>query len=611
MDKNERLLSEQITRLLKQLETLLYNSYLAALKLFQVKKSLSGDTPFWFSRNATADNQMNKLISTFNNQANALFLNGIEHSWKLGNENAIDKIRLAFSGNARQRKAFDQIRTEATQTQRNIGSQASAKRYAGGINLSDRVWNLGNGMKQEIETIVQNGMKEGKSADQLSRELNKYLNNPDALFRRVRNKETGELELSEAAKKYKPGQGVYRSSYKNAMRLARTEIAAAYRRAAWEQFQNDPRITGIRISLSNNHTCINPRTGKLEPFHDICDELAGDYPKSFLWTGWHPQCRCVMTPIVVSGDEATKLIDAKVRGEKYEPKRIKSVPSQFQKWIENNTDRIEAANNRGTLPYWIKDNAKFIKVTTSEYPYIMTDKSLSELRKLGFNIQQRAEKRMNDIEFAEKFNSGYMAKFNLQEFDKNLETILKEYDANMEIKERTLTYSEHNKVYQLEYYGLIDGKKFELHRKFTGDNTVRHVLFTLPESAEGKGLSKKIFRDLYKQYKNAGIETIEVHANLNVGGYTWGKYGFTADKSSYNELLSLAKSRKKIGMIGEEACNDFIQWLTPYKGKDIPLYEVAYGKKYGKDFLLGSDWGGYIHFSNEKTRKIFEDYIAK
>jgi hypothetical protein len=143
------------------------------------------------------------------------------------------------------------------------------------------------------------------------------------------------------------------------MRLARTEIAAAYRRAAWESFQDDPRITGIRILLSNNHTCINPRTGKPEPFHDICDELAGDYPKSFLWTGWHPQCRCVMLPIVISGDEATKFIDAKVNGEKYTPKQIKSVPSQLQKWMEKNRGRIDAANNRGTLPYWIKDNAKY------------------------------------------------------------------------------------------------------------------------------------------------------------------------------------------------------------------------------------------------------------
>jgi hypothetical protein len=369
MDSNEKRISDEIKRLLKQLEALIYNSCLAAMNLFQVKKSLSGNTPFWFSQNATADRQMNKLISTFNKQANALFLKGIERSWKIGEENAIDRIRLAFSGSARQQKAFDRIRTEASQEQRNQGSRASAKRYAEGINLSGRVWKLGAGIKQEIETVIQNGMKEGKSADQLSRELNKYLNEPDKLFRKVRNKDTGELELSEAAKKYRPGQGIYRSAKKNAMRLARTEIAAAYRRAAWESFQNDPRIIGIRISLSNNHTCINPRTGKPEPFHDICDRLAGNYPKSFLWTGWHPQCRCVINPIAVSGDEATKFIDAKVNGETYEPKQIAEPPAQFKKWVTENKDRIEKAEKRGTLPYFLKDNANFagIKVSSKNF----------------------------------------------------------------------------------------------------------------------------------------------------------------------------------------------------------------------------------------------------
>jgi hypothetical protein len=54
-----------------------------------------------------------------------------------------------------------------------------------------------------------------------------------------------------------------------------------------------------------------------------------------------------------------------------------------------------------------------------------------------------------------------------------------------------------------------------------------------------------------------------------------------------------------------------MQWISQYKGKDIPIYEVAYEKAYGKNLLLGSYWGGYIKFSSEKTKKIFENYIAK
>jgi len=380
MSNSDKKKDEEINRLLKQLQQLIFNNYLMAMNLFQVKNSLSNNTPFWFSQNHASDRQMDNLITGFNKQANALFLNGIERSWKLGEENA-----------------FEQMKKIATQEQRNQGSQASMKRYTEGINLSDRIWNLSKNFKSEIETILQNGLKEGKSAAQLSAELKKYLNEPDKLFRKVRNKDTGEMELSEAAKKYKPGQGVYRSAYKNAMRLARTEIAAAYRRAAWEQYQNDPDVIGIRISLSNNHTCVNPRTGKPEPFYDICDELAGDYPKSFLWTGWHPQCRCVMTPIQVSGDEATKLSDAKAKGETYIPNRIKSVPSQFQKWMENNKDRIDKANRRGTLPNWIKDNPKFAGIKTSEMQqFIETAKEYKN--KGSINIYQTVDKSLSDYQ---------------------------------------------------------------------------------------------------------------------------------------------------------------------------------------------------------------------
>jgi hypothetical protein len=401
MDKNEKRLNEEINRLLKQLEQLIYNNYLAALNLFHVKNSLSGNTPFWFSKNAAANRQMDKLISNFNKQAAGLFLNGIERSWKIGEESYIDKMHLALSGKARQRKYFDETRIQATQQQRDQGAQAAANRYAKGINLSDRVWKLGNGMKQEIETVTQNMIKEGKTVDQISQELNKYLKEPDKLFRKVRDKDTGELELSEAAKKYKPGQGVYRSAKKNAMRLARTEVRSAYHRAEWERYKDDPDVIGIRISLSNNHTLINPRTGQPEPFYDICDELAGDYPKSFQWTVWHPQCRCVMTPIIVSGDEATKLSDAKANGKTYTPKQIK-MPSQFKKWIENNKDRVDKANNRGTLPYWIKDNPKAAGIKVNPINTV----AQPEIRKAAFEKYNSYGSEWEKAYF-DKFSGGY------------------------------------------------------------------------------------------------------------------------------------------------------------------------------------------------------------
>jgi exonuclease VII small subunit len=395
--KRDDELNRELEKILRKLQQLMQQTYLSGLNIPQVRNSLSGDKPFWFSGNYSANKAMDKILADFSKQTNSLFLNGIERSWKIGGESALDKIQLQVSKNARQRKAYDQIRTEATQEQRNTGCKASALRFAnekkGGINLSGRVWNLGDGVKKEIEILIQNGMKEGKSPKDVAKMLQKHLKEPNNLYRRVRNKETGELELSEAAKKYKPGRGVYRSSYKNALRLARTEIPAAFKRAEWEKYQNDPTVKGIRIKLSNHHTCINPKTGQDEPFTDICDDLAGVYPKTFLWTGWHPQCRCEMYPILVTGEELRKMEDAKDEGKEYIPKQVTEPPKALGEWIEQNKER---AKGWGNMPYWARDNKQFIDSDFKTGVYSEDEYTFTRARKVQLAMN-RAVKELGEL----------------------------------------------------------------------------------------------------------------------------------------------------------------------------------------------------------------------
>ena len=141
------------------------------------------------------------------------------------------------------------------------------------MNLSQRVWKYAEELKDAMELGIDVGLGEGKSAQQLSRDLRQYLNEPDRLYRRVRDK-GGNLRLSKAAKMYHPGQGVYRSSAKNAQRLTRTEINMAYRESEYLRWQQLDFIVGIRVMLSNNHTIKNSK-GEPVPFVDICDTLAG------------------------------------------------------------------------------------------------------------------------------------------------------------------------------------------------------------------------------------------------------------------------------------------------------------------------------------------------
>lgn len=227
--------------------------------------------------------------------------------------------------------------------------KAFIERSVGGMGLSDAVWRDVKQFKQEMEAAITMSVGAGESASTMSRKVRQYLNEPDKLFRRVRN-EKGELVPSKAMKQYHPGRGVYRSSAKNAMRVARTETNMAYRASDHERMQKMDFVRGVEVHISNRH--------KHEGMNDICDCLAGKYPKEFKFVGWHPQCLCYVTTVLASRKEIVEMLKARRNGEPYEWKtdNIDDVPEGMKTWMEQNEKRIKTASKNGKLPYFIKDN---------------------------------------------------------------------------------------------------------------------------------------------------------------------------------------------------------------------------------------------------------------
>lgn len=144
---------------------------------------------------------------------------------------------------------------------------------------------------------------------------------------------------------------VYRYSRQNALRLTITETNMAYNFANCERWSSEPYVLGIR--LSGNH-----------PEEDICDELAGDYPKDFMWRGWHPRCRCSMSSILMDrNSEEWKHLRSLPENEykAYQsPNAVKNVPEKFNKWCERNAKKLDLARKSGKLPYFVKDNQKVV-----------------------------------------------------------------------------------------------------------------------------------------------------------------------------------------------------------------------------------------------------------
>ena len=243
----------------------------------------------------------------------------------------------------------------ATGLRRDEALAAFIARRDGGMSLSDRVWRSANQARQELEMAIDLGLREGQDAPALSRSVRAYLIEPERLFRRVRDVH-GELHLSKRAEAYHPGRGVYRSSYKNALRLTATETNIAYRTADYERVQELDFVRGVRVNLSKNHTL----NGK--PFTCICDEFAGDYPKDFKFVGWHPLCRCYTTTILAEDPDEPEKTPA-----------VKVVPAGMREWIATNNDKVKTLLAQGRPAYWLRDNPRWTGIALKGKPSAPTD----------------------------------------------------------------------------------------------------------------------------------------------------------------------------------------------------------------------------------------------
>ena len=316
-----------------------------------------GDDIFSFDDFPQLRKRVNRLLYEYQKSIYVVITNGIEAEWTLSNNKNSELTRIVFG---RKLGQLTQAQRRQYFNNNHIARKAFIARRDGGLNLSDRVWNYSTIFKNEIELALDIGIRSGMSAATMTRSLRQYLKNPDKLFRRVRD-EHGELKLSKAAKAYNPGAGVYRSSYKNARRLAATETNMAYRTADFERWQQLDFVVGIEIKLSNNHTTLDSK-GNRVPLVDICDDLAGRYPKDFKFVGWHPHCRCFAVTILKTQAEMerdNKRILAGLEPLPDSVNTVKDVPWAYQVWIRDNANRIRRAKS---TPYFIADNPKYSKL---------------------------------------------------------------------------------------------------------------------------------------------------------------------------------------------------------------------------------------------------------
>lgn len=379
--------------------------------------------------------EVERLLRQLHSVATMAIQSGIKLEWAAANAECDKLVQSCFGKRALNTPEF------TAWTQRNEAAMAAfIARSEKGLNLSQRVWKSCQQLRDEMEVAITVAVGDGTSAASMSRSVRKYLNDPDLMFRRFRYKdpETGEwkrkwkkrvigedgkvhfIDYDKAAYQDEwTGPGYYKSSAQNAMRVARTETNIAYRRADHERWQQMDFVLGQRVSLSHNH-----------PKKDICDKLVGDYPPDFVFDGWHPQCFCMVTPILMDEDEILKMNEAMLEGKEYKPrgKRITQYPDNFKEWVRDNEEKILASHDYGSDPYFVRNNFSAVQDILNPKKQ-MTPLEIAEQRHANRTPEQEEAIRLKWQErqerIAEEKRKAEAGRIRIERINKTAQNVLK------------------------------------------------------------------------------------------------------------------------------------------------------------------------------------------
>lgn len=330
-------LNNRLTQYVSQVQSI-YDMANRRMAEIAASTGYDGEVPFSFKDYPELAEAVKDVQAQFVNEIGTTIMRGTSEEWRQSNliqDLLADKVLKHYRAqvHGKRFKKYYQTNSDAL--------KAFQNRRDRGMNLSAKLWGQADEYTMETEAAISctisNAIEKGMSAITLSKRLSKYLHDYPSL-------------QHDYWETYGKAANIHDCEYRS-IRLARSEINMAYRTAEQERWKQFDFITGYEIKLSGSH-----------PAHDICDSLAGKYPKDFVWTGWHPNDMCYAIPIIMSEDEYWNMEDD---GEK--PDMITDVPQGYKDWVTSNLKRIKAADDNGTLPYFLKDNPDFRKYLGTDY----------------------------------------------------------------------------------------------------------------------------------------------------------------------------------------------------------------------------------------------------
>lgn len=145
-----------------------------------------------------------------------------------------------------------------------------------GLTLSKNVWDVTWQAQKQLLARVGSAVVTGESASSLARSVKDILG-VSKVYRTVPLRETA--------------PGVYKSTYKNALRLARTELARAYVEGQRQYIASKSWIKGVIHRIGSGNPC------------SICADLAGTFysKDTYSQIPVHPHCMCYEEMVLQEG----------------------------------------------------------------------------------------------------------------------------------------------------------------------------------------------------------------------------------------------------------------------------------------------------------------------
>ena len=235
-----------------------------------VSTDFDGDGEFSFANFPKTKKKVDGLLKYYSENMKAIIYENISVEWE--NSNTLQDLLARNVIRSYSRKISKETQKKFYE-HNNAALKAFKERKIKGLNLSERIWNQEQSVRENLEKSLAVGIEKGISAVKLSKKVSQYLSDYPKLAKDYKRKFGKAIDINACE---------YRS-----VRLARNEINMAYRTAEQERWLRMDYIKGKEIKTTQN------------PSHkkDVCDYLAGEYPIDFYWRGWHVNCMCYAIPM--------------------------------------------------------------------------------------------------------------------------------------------------------------------------------------------------------------------------------------------------------------------------------------------------------------------------